>query len=570
MDNKYKQIGRNDLTDIAGCFFENRGVNYKEYKSLDQSCVIPYSNLDNINEAVRLLQENAENKIHIVVDCDADGVTSAAIMYRYIKEVYGNTPTYSLHTGKQHGLSDDIQIPEDTDLLIIPDAGTNDVEQCKALSEKGVKILILDHHLKEVENPYAVIVNNQISENYTNKEFCGAGVVYKFLKAVDEDEWIEKADDYLDLVALGNISDVMDMRSYETRYLTQLGIENIKSRALKAFIKAQERSLDRKIDIISIAFYISPLINAVCRVGTAEDKEILFRAFADDYEEFSYKPKKAEPGTIENIYDRAARLAKNAKARQSKAVDKIVVDLKQQVEDYGINKNPIMFVKADEKIASEFTGLAAMKLADFYKKPCVILRKSDEVYRGSARNFDFSPFENLKETLEKTELFERCAGHENSFGVFIKPENINMVIKNLKEEYGNIKWSIPIDFCLSDDELNISVVRDIDSLKKYFATGLKEPMLLIENVRLIKSQCQVMGKDESTWKFTREDNIEYIKFKSSENNPVLDWLKSDDENDMYITVFGKAGFNAFGGLLTPQITITDYKVIKNTRKEDKM
>lgn len=565
MNEKYKLIGRNDLTDISGCFFENRGVNFSEYKNLNQSCLIPYSNLANIEKAVEVLLRNVTNKIHIIVDCDADGVTSAAIMYRYLKEVYNNTPTYSLHTGKQHGLSYDIHIPEDTKLLIIPDAGTNDTEQCKALSEKGIDIIVLDHHLKEIENPYAVIVNNQTSEKYDNKQLCGAGIVYKFLKAVDDAEWNDKANDYLDLVALGNISDIMDMRSYETRYLTKLGLDNIKSRALKAFIKAQERSISRKIDITSIAFYISPLINAVCRVGSTEEKEIVFRAFADDYEEFPYKPKKWEPEILENIYDRAARLAKNAKARQTKAVDKIVVDLKQQVQHYKINEAPIMFVKANEKVAREFTGLCAMKLADFYKKPCLILRKSDDMYRGSARNFEFSPFANLKKSLEETGLFEKCAGHENSFGVFIKAENINSLITRLKEEYGNVECLTPIDFRLSDSELNVALIRDIDNLKEYYATGLKEPMLYIEHIRLVKSKCQVMGKDEGTWKFTREDNVQYIKFSSKEDNPVLDWLKSDNDNDMNITVFGKAGFNAYGGLLTPQITIVEYK-IEETRK----
>ena len=53
--------------------------------------------------------------------------------------------------------------------------------------KQGVDLLILDHHQKEVDNPYAVIVNNQISERYENKNLCGAGIVYKFLKALDDE-----------------------------------------------------------------------------------------------------------------------------------------------------------------------------------------------------------------------------------------------------------------------------------------------------------------------------------------------------------------------------------------------
>ncbi len=298
MNIKYKVIGKNDLTHIEECFFQNRGIeNPQEYKNLDESCVIDYKNLNNIDKAVEMFVNNVHKKVHIVVDCDADGITSAAIMYNYIKTNYGNTPTYSLHDGKEHGLSPDImrQIPDDTEFLIIPDAGTNDVEQCKQLSEKGIKTLILDHHIRECENPYAVIVNNQISKRYANKEFCGAGIVYKFLKAVDEAEWLDSADKYLDLVALGNISDVMDMRSYETRYLTQKGLESIKNPAFKVFLASRQDKFERGITINDIAFYVAPTINAVCRVGTNEDKNILFRAFAGECEVFAYKPRKSSP-----------------------------------------------------------------------------------------------------------------------------------------------------------------------------------------------------------------------------------------------------------------------------------
>ncbi len=560
---KYKQTGRNDLSGIESCFFENRGIsNPEEYKHLDENCIIPFSKLDNIEEAVKLFTEYTQKRIHIVVDCDADGITSAAMIYRYIKDVYENTPTYSLHTGKQHGLSEDIKIPEDTELLIIPDAGTNDVEQCKELSEKGVKIIVLDHHIKEIENPYAVVVNNQSSENYGNKEFCGAGVVYKFLQAVDEYEWNNKADEFLDLAALGNISDIMDMRSYETRYLTNKGLKNIHNKAFKAFLKLREEDMGRHVNINAVAFYITPLINAVCRVGTMEEKDLLFRAFCEEFAEFDYKNRKTNKTEKENIFKKCARESKNAKSRQDRAADKIGILLKEQIERYSTNTKPVMFVKADNNIASVFTGLTAMKLASCYKRPCVVLRKDGEIYKGSARNFDNSPIENLKELLQNTGKFEKCAGHENSFGVEIKPENIKPALEILIDELAKNDWRTPVDFIISEDKLTTEFVYNIDCLKDYFATGLKQPTVIIKNITLKKSQCQVMGKEENTWKYCRDDNIEIIKFKCSPADEVLNWLNSDNEEELVVTVFGKTGFNAFGGKLTPRVIIDDYEVIK--------
>ena len=202
------------------------------------------------------------------------------MMYSYIKKMDEDYPIeYILHTrAKAHGLSDDVTIPSDVKLLIIPDAGTNDTEQCKALSETGVEILILDHHEKEEDNTYAIIVNNQISDNYSNKSLCGAGVVYRFLQALDEENWNEFADDYLDLCALANISDVMDMRSYETRYLTDLGLLNVKNKCFQSLIDAQNYSMNGKVNIHNVQWYITPILNGMIRIGSQEEKELLFRA----------------------------------------------------------------------------------------------------------------------------------------------------------------------------------------------------------------------------------------------------------------------------------------------------
>jgi single-stranded DNA-specific DHH superfamily exonuclease len=99
-------------------------------------------------------------KFQFVIDSDLDGITSAAILYKFLQKFYPEIEcTYSLHTGKQHGLSPDIKIDEDTNLVITPDAGVNDVGQCKALCEKGIDVICLDHHIIEQPNQFAEIVS---------------------------------------------------------------------------------------------------------------------------------------------------------------------------------------------------------------------------------------------------------------------------------------------------------------------------------------------------------------------------------------------------------------------------
>ena len=111
-----------------------------------------------------------------------------------------------MHEGKQHGLNDclDYINSHDFKLVIVPDAGSNDYEAHSALKEKGIKTIILDHHLADKVSEDAIVINNQLCD-YPNKELSGVGVVYQFCRYIDEtvNSSSKYAQNYLDLVALG-------------------------------------------------------------------------------------------------------------------------------------------------------------------------------------------------------------------------------------------------------------------------------------------------------------------------------------------------------------------------------
>ncbi len=563
----YKLIGENRIDNPLESFLENRGIkNIKEYTNLDESCVIPYSKLDNMQEAVALLMKHIEinSIISILVDPDADGYSSAAMLWNYIKKAFSSTRLeYILHSGKQHGLSPDIKIHDGVGLVILPDGGTNDTEQCKELSQRGTDVLILDHHIRDKDNPYAVIVNNQTSPEYSNKEFCGAGIVYKFLQSLDDECWNDYANEFLDLVALANISDVMDMRSYETKYLVEKGLHQVRNKAFTAFAKAQEYSIGNHLNINATAFYITPLINAMCRCGDSDEKELLFRAFIETEEIFKYKKRGEKEETDESIYDRAVRLCKNAKTRQNKAVQKCLPSLKSWIEEKQAHKNPVIFARSVD-VPDTFTGLVAMKLADYYKRPCLVLRKRvDGTYGGSARNNDTSPVADLKEVMCSLNLFDFCQGHNGAFGFGIKPSNVVKAINACAEQLSYLDFdTIPVDFELDYANFNTRFIRDINSLKDYFGTGLKEPKVVIKNIILQKNQGIIMGKDSSTWKFITDDNIAFIRFKNSENDVVLSYLNDKSNlSKVIINAICRVSINSYMGVLTPQAEIIKYEVV---------
>lgn len=562
----YKVCGRNDIADIKGCIFENRGItDIETYTHLTDDIIISYENLDNINKAVNVFTKHLEqhSKVSIVVDCDVDGQCSASMIYMYIKSHIDKDAniTYLIHSGKQHGLSNDIEISEDTDLLIIPDAGTNDTEQCKLLTEKGIDIIILDHHEKEINNPYAIVVNNQCSPNYANKELCGAGIVYKFLQALDEYYWSDNADNFLDLVALANISDVMDLRSFETKRLVDKGLSVITNKCFEEFINSQTFLMKGKVNPHTIAFYITSLINAMCRVGNSEEKDLLFRAFTEQDEEFEYKKRGETIPTTETIYERAVRLCKNAKSRQDKQVNSFLPNLEKK---YSTSNDAVLFVKGDD-IPNVFSGIVAMKLADKFKKPCLVLHKcntndNDNVFRGSARNFDNSYVLNFKDFLEKTNKFNWCQGHQGAFGIEINGKNVKEVISKLNSECEDADKRLPVDFEINYTDFNVSLITDITSLEDYYGTGIKEPILVIKNLVLEANQGCLMGKENNTWKFVTDD-FAIIKFKNPVNDPVLNFLDSF-EDTITINALCQVGISEYKGIITPQITIKDYEVVK--------
>lgn len=572
----------NDIDNPTKTILLNRGIkDWKDYLNLSEDCIYDFELLDNIRIAVDCFIDHIDNKdnIHIIVDSDVDGYTSGSMIYRYIKKLDKEANvTYSLHTKKQHGISKDIVIPKNCNLLIIPDAGSNDVKQCKSLNENGVDIIILDHHICDKKNDYAIIINNQLC-NYPNKNFCGAGIVYKFLKAVDEELWNDYADDMLDMVALGNISDVMDMREFETRYYVDCGLKNIKSKLFKALIKKQSFSMKDIINITSVQFYITPILNAMIRIGNSEEKDLLFRAFIETDEVFDYKKRGSTEIIEETIYDRAARLCSNAKARQTKEVSKDVSLIKEIIDKEKINRNKVMFINVSDILGETLTGLVAIKLAEEYNRPCVLLRAvkpedGNEVvdYGGSCRNFDNSPLESLKQFLCSLSTFNFVQGHDNAAGVSIPKDNVIETINLCNEKLVGIDFSqyYRVDFDIDYQDLFVGFIKNIDSIKNLFGQGVKEPLVYVSNIPVYSDDILIMGKELNSWKVIN-DSIAFVKFSVDKNQDKIltsynNLSDNEKENRIYlgnISVVGTVSINNYNNILTPQIIIRDYEFIKS-------
>lgn len=579
---RYELIGTNDTSNIIKTILNNRGVeDVNTYLHLTDAVVQDYNNLTNMQEAVQcfLKHYEAKNKIVIVPDEDCDGYTSNAMLYLYVKSLDPEYPIeYMMHSRpKMHGLGDKeyLRIPDDAKLVIIADAGTNDANECNALIDKGVDVIILDHHdanyqeeseeeinYQTAEYNAAIIVNNQLSPDYNNKALSGVGVVYRFLQAIDEALWEDYADGFLDLCAVGNIADVMDIRSFETKYLINQGLANFKNKFLAALAKAQEYSMHGEITVHNVAWYIAPVINSITRIGTLEERELVFRAMIEQDEIFEYN--KRGTGVIEeNIYDRAARIAKNAKSRQDKQRDKVFSELRDQVN----SNDKVVFLES--KLAqSGLVGLSAMKLADTIKRPVIIVKEinknGETILSGSCRNYDGSPIPDLKDLILRTNSFIFCSGHGNAAGLAIKPENVNEAKEKFTELLESVDFNpnIPCDFIFDSDELTVGFIHEIDQYDWLWGTGIKEPKIAIENLTFYRKDVHVQGKDFNSIYFVNND-IKFVQFNMKEDDPLLEWASAwDGEDDDQITInaVGTVGINEYKGIYTPQMIIENSEI----------
>lgn len=575
---EYQTRGNIGIGNPVTKILENRGIkNVPMFLNPTKSCLEDNHLLDNIDLAVDIFLKHMNNnsKVTILQDCDCDGVTSAALMIQYINDNFPSISVdYIIHDNKEHGLDNKSMLEieqKKPDLLIIPDAGSNDLRQLKTLKSAGIDVIVLDHHdeskkvtrLKSIYklenlNDFAVIVNNQMSSKVKDKSMTGVGIVYKFCSVVDERLKRDTVNKYLDLVALGMIADSCDLTQLQTRYLVLEGIKQTQNgtnynKFISELVKSQAYSLHNKATILGISFYIAPLVNALIRLGTKEDKEIMLKAFLNLSEKAIIKIR--GKGEVEvSVQEQARRLCESYKRKQQKMTGDYTEILKEQINEFGLNEYPVICCKADKSFEKTFTGLIANKITSMYSKPCLLLRDCNDILMGSARGFDKSHIKDIKDFCLQTKLFDLAEGHPNACGVTIKKDNISKFYEYLSQQNFDNTLNYTVDAVFNEKSLTAEVIQSIFALSDVWGTNIEEPLCLLKLKCPIDGGFTVLGNEKNTIKLTFH-NIEIIKFRSSENeyNEIKNLGKMVE-----FTIVGKFSVNEYNGKKTPQVIVENW------------
>lgn len=535
----------------------------------------PYD-LENMAKGLSMLKLAIDNreKIFLQVDSDVDGFTSSAIFYQFFKKKYPDLDiTYGLHQGKEHGVELE-QVAEDIGFVVIPDAGSMQFEERRILGEKGKKVLVLDHH-SMTDNPEIVnnvLINNQVSPNFKNKNMSGAGVVYMFIKAYDEKYCDGKTHtEFLDLAALGIVADMMDTRSLGNNYIIWHGFSQINNRMFQELLKKQEYRLSSisnpsKIDV---SWYIAPLINGVIRSGSQEEKEMVFRAFIEtENEETSVHEYRGVTKT-EDIYQKAVRLAANAKSRQDSSKKKAAELLYSKIESEGLDKNKIIIVCLPEKEASKISpnivGLVAMDLLKRYNKPVLLLRESKEggLFSGSGRSKDFDGLPSLLSFIRESSMAFFAEGHGNAFGAQFTTEQAEQFSHYANEKLKDLDFdneTVFVDYWFEEVPIIDEMLWSFAEKIQIYGAGIPQPKFAF-TINPSTATISAIGAKKDTLKIYY-GGVEFIMFGAGEKIEMLKDTKGKE-----IVLFGRSQINEFNGRKTIQVVIDDIDLVEKKKTE---
>ena len=553
----------------------NRGIPYDQinhYLNTTDNDILDPRLIPHLDEGAKMLIKHISqnDKVLIQVDSDCDGYTSAALLMNYLYCLFpsfvNNNISYRVHMGKQHGIIPDT-IPEDVKLVIAPDSSSNDYEAHEYLNLSGVDVLVIDHHEADHISEYACIINNQLCD-YPTKSLSGVAMVWKFCCYIDMLLKTDHAQKFLDLVALGLVADMMDVRDFETRRLIDKGLQQIRNPYFRGAIDKDQFHFTNEITPIGVAFYIAPLINATTRVGTQEEKLMLFESMLD-FRGYELVPstKRGCKGQAETRVEQACRNCTNIKSRQTKIRDNSLEKIEQIIVNQNLLSNKILIVQLDDLITDRnLTGLIANQLMSEYQRPVLILNKIENedgtiTWEGSGRGYDKSRLKDFRGFLENNKYVMYAEGHANAFGIGIRDEDISAFIASTNSALDGFDFTpiYNVDFIYKSDELTPDEVIDIAGMKSLWGQGVEEAEIAVEGIKVHKDNIRILSPDKNpTLKIMLPNGINFMMFRSSEEE--YDKLYSE-LGYVTINIVGECERNIWNNKISPQVMIKDYEIV---------
>ena len=503
--------------------YSARGIKSPKNISYELENLIPPKSLLSANSAAKFLAEHIDkkNKIIIIGDYDADGATASACGVLGLKK-FGADVSFIVPNRFKfgYGLTPEIvelAAEQKPDLIITVDNGIASIEGVSNAREKGIDVLITDHHLPADILPDAnfIINPNQPDCTFPSKNLCGVGVIFYLLLSLrafyrNEGKFSNtsepKLSDLLELVCLGTVADLVTL-DFNNRILVSSGIKKMRSGmgnyGIRAIAKLSKKNI-YEMKTSDLSFSIAPKLNAAGRLA---DMSLGIKCLISE--------------TLDEALLYAKQLISLNDQRRSIETGMLETALSSINITTNINYSITLF---NSNWHQGVIGIIASRLKEKYYRPTIIFAKDDNgLLKGSGRSISSFHLRDALDLVSKEypEIIVTFGGHAMAAGLTIKEEDFNnfskafeQIAKRLLSE-DDLNLTVDVDSSILDDDLDYKTVNLIN--KEIWGQGFPPPLFLDEFN--IISQRIVAEKHTKLYLSKDEINYDAIFFNNVQIQP---------------------------------------------------
>ncbi len=479
------------------------------------------------------------NKITIYGDYDVDGITSTVLLVTVLRKLGGNvsyyipdrfTEGYGLNCSALEKIRE-----EGTDLVITVDCGISSPAEVQYAKTLGMEIIITDHHLPPQELPCCIIVNPaQVDCTYPWDKLAGVGVAFKLVQSLlPREEW----EQYLDLVALGTIADVVPLLD-ENRILTKFGMEKLNNYCLPGIdaLKKVSGLDDKLLTSQRVPFSLAPRLNAAGRMGNAAQAVELLLT----------------DSTAEAL-ELAQRVDQYNRDRQ-KIENVILHKAIEEIEEKSLDNQKVLVLDG-EGWHPGVIGIIASRLVETYSRPVILISLEGEEGRGSARGVE--GFNLIGAIRQCSELLTKYGGHKQAAGLTLPREHVEKLREKInsfaeKELTPTIlEPRLYLEAELDESEINVEL---LDELKLFEPFGQGNPVPIFKGSSLEIEGFNFVGKQKN-----------HLKLKLRGKQNLLDGIAFNMDNktiplaNRQVSVAFALEDNCWGEHRNPVLQLKDFQ-----------
>ncbi len=478
----------------------------------------------------RLQQAIDKNEIIMVFgDYDVDGTSAVALLAHYLQrkklEVISYIPD---RYAEGYGLSQqgiDKAVSERVKLLFTLDCGIKSVDLIAYANQKGIDVIVCDHHNpgEQLPDAHAVLDPKRSDCNYPFDELCGCGVVFKLIQAHASTLGIEvqELQPYLDLVATTSAADIVSIID-ENRTLTYFGMQVYKQSPRPGLMALLGDRKQSAISLTDLVFRVAPRINAAGRMkhGTYAVDLLLSESI----------------GEATNRAEEIEGFNENRKALDREITQQALIQIEESEQT-----NNASTVVYDPNWHKGVIGIVASRLIETHYKPTVVFSRSGDVLTASARSVrDFDLYAALSECQDYMIQF---GGHKYAAGLTIRPEQYVGFCKRFEKVVSKLiqpeqkERTLLIDMEIPITEITPKFFRIVNQMAP-FGPGNMRPVLLSKRVK-DRGNAKLVGSDKTHLKCSfvaGNQSINAIGFGLGNALEVIQSSESDiayvvDENE---------------------------------------